>query len=137
MPQKQNPDSLELLRGKSGRVFGQMAGLMISVRACRAQITRTYRSRSSRFWMVQDRGRQHSDRYWCTVHDDDLSKKDAGGAQPGYVGHRPGRLFDEKGRSLQRRASYQWTSGGIGREEREADGSIEQGAIADCGWEIW
>ncbi|KAK3670494.1 argininosuccinate lyase [Recurvomyces mirabilis] len=32
MPQKKNPDSLELLRGKSGRVFGQMAGLMMSVK---------------------------------------------------------------------------------------------------------
>jgi argininosuccinate lyase len=28
MPQKKNPDALELLRGKSGRVFGQLAGLM-------------------------------------------------------------------------------------------------------------
>jgi len=32
MPQKKNPDSLELLRGKSGRVFGTMAGLMMSVK---------------------------------------------------------------------------------------------------------
>ena len=32
MPQKKNPDSLELLRGKSGRVFGQMAGLMYTVK---------------------------------------------------------------------------------------------------------
>lgn len=32
MPQKKNPDSLELLRGKSGRVFGQMAGLMMSAK---------------------------------------------------------------------------------------------------------
>ena len=32
MPQKKNPDSLELLRGKSGRVFGYMAGLMMSVK---------------------------------------------------------------------------------------------------------
>ena len=32
MPQKKNPDSLELLRGKSGRAFGQMAGLMMSVK---------------------------------------------------------------------------------------------------------
>ncbi|KKY23864.1 putative argininosuccinate lyase [Phaeomoniella chlamydospora] len=32
MPQKKNPDSLELLRGKSGRVFGHMAGLMMSVK---------------------------------------------------------------------------------------------------------
>ncbi|GKT94483.1 LOW QUALITY PROTEIN: argininosuccinate lyase [Colletotrichum tofieldiae] len=28
--QKKNPDSLELLRGKSGRVFGQMAGFMMT-----------------------------------------------------------------------------------------------------------
>ena len=32
MPQKKNPDSLELLRGKSGTVFGYMAGLMMSVK---------------------------------------------------------------------------------------------------------
>ncbi|KAL1407700.1 argininosuccinate lyase [Vanrija albida] len=32
MPQKKNPDSLELLRGKSGRIFGQMAGFMMSVK---------------------------------------------------------------------------------------------------------
>ena len=32
MPQKKNADSLELLRGKSGRVFGQMMGLMVSVK---------------------------------------------------------------------------------------------------------
>ncbi|KAI7891054.1 argininosuccinate lyase [Mucor mucedo] len=30
MPQKKNPDSLELLRGKSGRVFGSMSGFMMS-----------------------------------------------------------------------------------------------------------
>jgi argininosuccinate lyase len=32
MPQKKNPDSLELLRGKSGTVFGQMAGLMYTIK---------------------------------------------------------------------------------------------------------
>ncbi|KAK7061073.1 argininosuccinate lyase [Paramarasmius palmivorus] len=30
MPQKKNPDSLELLRGKSGRVFGNMAGFFMT-----------------------------------------------------------------------------------------------------------
>lgn len=33
MPQKKNPDSLELLRGKSGRVFGSMAGFMMSLKS--------------------------------------------------------------------------------------------------------
>lgn len=32
MPQKKNPDSLELLRGKSGRVFGSFAGFMVSMK---------------------------------------------------------------------------------------------------------
>jgi argininosuccinate lyase len=32
MPQKKNPDSLELLRGKSGRAFGQMAGLQMTIK---------------------------------------------------------------------------------------------------------
>lgn len=32
MPQKKNPDSLELLRGKAGRAFGHMAGLMMSIK---------------------------------------------------------------------------------------------------------
>lgn len=32
MPQKKNSDSLELLRGKAGRAFGQMAGLMMTVK---------------------------------------------------------------------------------------------------------
>ncbi|CAG8598778.1 3097_t:CDS:2 [Diversispora eburnea] len=30
MPQKKNPDSCELLRGKSGRVFGQMSGFLMT-----------------------------------------------------------------------------------------------------------
>lgn len=32
MPQKKNPDSLELIRGKTGTVFGNMAGYMMSVK---------------------------------------------------------------------------------------------------------
>ncbi|GMM29291.1 argininosuccinate lyase [Martiniozyma asiatica (nom. inval.)] len=33
MPQKKNPDSLELLRGKSGRVFGSLAGFMMTLKS--------------------------------------------------------------------------------------------------------
>ncbi|AMD22142.1 HGL198Wp [Eremothecium sinecaudum] len=33
MPQKRNPDSLELLRGKSGRVFGQLSGLLMTMKS--------------------------------------------------------------------------------------------------------
>lgn len=33
MPQKKNPDSLELLRGKSGRVFGSLLGFLMSLKS--------------------------------------------------------------------------------------------------------
>lgn len=33
MPQKKNPDSLELLRGKGGRVFGNLAGFLMSTQS--------------------------------------------------------------------------------------------------------
>ncbi|PFH50679.1 hypothetical protein AMATHDRAFT_3756 [Amanita thiersii Skay4041] len=32
MPQKKNPDSLELLRGKSGRVYGNMSGFLVTLK---------------------------------------------------------------------------------------------------------
>ncbi len=32
MPQKKNPDSLELLRGKAGRIFGDMSGLLMTLK---------------------------------------------------------------------------------------------------------
>ena len=32
MPQKKNPDSLELIRGKAGRAFGHMTGLMMTIK---------------------------------------------------------------------------------------------------------
>lgn len=33
MPQKRNPDSLELIRGKSGRVFGNMSGFLMTLKS--------------------------------------------------------------------------------------------------------
>ncbi|MGR5237864.1 argininosuccinate lyase [Vibrio alfacsensis] len=33
MPQKKNPDALELIRGKTGRVYGALAGMMMTVKA--------------------------------------------------------------------------------------------------------
>src|SRR5206468_8534043 len=32
MPQKKNPDSLELIRGKSGRVFGSFSSLYVTMK---------------------------------------------------------------------------------------------------------
>lgn len=33
MPQKKNADSLELIRGKIGRLFGRMGGFMMTVKS--------------------------------------------------------------------------------------------------------
>ena len=33
MPQKKNPDALELIRGKSGRVFGSLTGMLTTLKA--------------------------------------------------------------------------------------------------------
>jgi len=33
MPQKKNPDALELIRGKTGRVFGALSGMMMTLKA--------------------------------------------------------------------------------------------------------
>ncbi|KAI0098350.1 argininosuccinate lyase [Hypoxylon sp. NC0597] len=48
MPQKKNPDSLELLRGKSGRVFGQMAGFMTTLKG----LPSTYNKDLQESWEV-------------------------------------------------------------------------------------
>jgi argininosuccinate lyase len=32
MPQKKNPDSMELVRGKAGRVFGHLSGLLVTLK---------------------------------------------------------------------------------------------------------
>lgn len=46
MPQKKNPDGLELLRGKSGRCFGQLAGFMMTNKA----LTSTYNKDLQESW---------------------------------------------------------------------------------------
>ncbi|KAI1375983.1 argininosuccinate lyase [Hypoxylon crocopeplum] len=48
MPQKKNPDSLELLRGKSGRVFGQMTGFMTTLKG----LPSTYNKDLQESWEV-------------------------------------------------------------------------------------
>lgn len=34
MPQKKNPDALELLRGKAGRAIGHLTGLLTTIKVC-------------------------------------------------------------------------------------------------------
>ena len=39
MPQKKNPDVAELIRGKSGRIYGNMIALMTVMKGCPLHIT--------------------------------------------------------------------------------------------------
>lgn len=48
MPQKKNPDVPELVRGKSGRVFGALTGLLTLMKASRWPTTRTTRKTRNR-----------------------------------------------------------------------------------------
>ena len=51
MPQKKNPDPMELVRGKAGRVIGRLAGWLATMKGCRsatAKICRRTRRRCSR-----------------------------------------------------------------------------------------
>ena len=48
MPQKKNPDVAELARGKAGRLIGNLAGLLATLRGCRWPTTGTSRRTRSR-----------------------------------------------------------------------------------------
>ena len=43
MPQKKNPDFAELIRGKTGRVVGDLVALLVTMKRCRWRTTRTSR----------------------------------------------------------------------------------------------
>ncbi|MFQ7749085.1 MAG: lyase family protein [Eubacteriales bacterium] len=54
MPQKKNPDIAELIRGKSGRVFGDLMGLLTMMKGCHwhtTRICRRIRRRCSTRWI--------------------------------------------------------------------------------------
>lgn len=43
MPQKKNPDSLELIRGKTGRVIGHLTAMLVTAKALPLPMTRISR----------------------------------------------------------------------------------------------
>ena len=58
MPQKKNPDSMELVRGKAGRVFGHVTGLLTTLKALAARIQQRHAGRQgSRFRQLRYRRR--------------------------------------------------------------------------------
>lgn len=55
MPQKRNPDSLELIRGMSGEVFGQMAGFMMTLKGLPSTYNKDLQSDKLSMFTTYDR----------------------------------------------------------------------------------
>lgn len=55
MPQKRNPDSLELIRGISGEVFGQLAGFMMTLKGLPSTYNKDLQSDKSSMFHSFDR----------------------------------------------------------------------------------
>lgn len=55
MPQKRNPDSLELMRGISGEIFGQMAGFMMTMKGLPSTYNKDMQSDKSSMFTTFDR----------------------------------------------------------------------------------
>ena len=54
MPQKKNPDPLELVRGKTGRAIGHLMALLTTMKGCRAATTRICRKTSEAVFDAED-----------------------------------------------------------------------------------
>ena len=77
MPQKKNPDALELLRGKSGRVLGQLTGLMTSKGLPSTYNKDLQEDKEPLFDAVETLRGFPSDCQWCAVDSDRQCGKDA------------------------------------------------------------
>lgn len=55
MPQKRNPDSLELMRGISGEIFGHMAGFMMTMKGLPSTYNKDMQSDKSSMFATFDR----------------------------------------------------------------------------------
>lgn len=54
MPQKKNPDSLELIRGRTGRVFGNCAGWMMTVKGLPSTYNKDLQEDKEKMFDVSD-----------------------------------------------------------------------------------
>jgi argininosuccinate lyase len=55
MPQKRNPDAAELVRAKTGRIFGALQGILVVMKGCRSPTRRTCRRTKRARWMRSPR----------------------------------------------------------------------------------
>lgn len=49
MPQKKNPDAAELTRGKSGRLIGNLTGLLVTLKGLPLPTTETYKKTKNQY----------------------------------------------------------------------------------------
>src|SRR5271168_4551342 len=136
MRQKKNPDSLELLRGKSGRVFGQMAGLMMTVKG----LPSTYnKDLQESFEPMLDGTKTVADS--IQIATGVLStmtiflEKMRGALSPDMLATDLADYLVRKG-AVQGDTSHQRTCRCVGRERRKADGPAQQAAVAGGGQQV-
>ena len=131
MPQKKNPDSLELLRGKSGRVFGYMAGLMMSVKG----LPSTYNKDLQESFEPMLQGvKTTADSIQIatgvlstlTIFPDKMKAA----LTPDMLATDLADYLVRKGRSFPRNSPHLRKSRGIGREGRHSDGQAQPSTIA-------
>ena len=123
MPQKKNPDSLELLRGKSGRAFGQMAGLMMTVKGIPSTYNKDLQesvepmlgmsgllestcNSNSIHRSCEDSRRQHPNRYGRPLYSPSQSREDESHTFSRHARHRSSRLSSPQRCGLQVNPSH-------------------------------
>ncbi len=105
MPQKKNPDALELLRGKSGRVFGQLTGLMAVLKGMPSTYNKDLQEdKEPLFDAAANLGGCAADRHRRALHAHGQPRRHARRAEHRDAGHRPGRLPGAQGGALPRDA---------------------------------
>lgn len=66
MPQKKNPDSLELIRGKAGTVFGSCAGFLVTLKGLPSTYNKDLQEDKPAMFSVADTlARVIPVRIWC------------------------------------------------------------------------
>ncbi len=131
MPQKKNPDALELIRGKCGRVQGALTGMMMTLKACRWRTTKTCRkikkgcsTRSTPDGLPADGGAG------AGRHSGEAPALPGSGGAGLCQRHRTGGLPGRQGRAVPRGAPYRRRGGGRSDSPGQTAGSVAAGGLA-------
>ena len=122
MPQKKNPDAWELIRGKTGRIYGRSSLFSPPARACHRVISATCRrtkNRSSRRTIKCSRMVRIAAAALAATRFREARLREAA-QDPGARRHRSGGLSGRSGDSLSRSARNRRESAACGGEGRES-----------------